>query len=169
VLIAAARADQAEAEPSLRVLDSNERQMLTSVFLRLEVHPKVAFHAYPQQRTFLNEFFMDPFLEWASDLNGVVNLAISEAERYGLAAMDALHVAAALLLRTDQFITTEESGKPIYGLTPCESFTSEISDRRWVSAGRPCTRICPNIFPRQGAGRIVDLGRIHFRGDIICQ
>ena len=57
---------------------------------------------------------MDPALEWASDLNGLVNLAISESERHGLAAMDALHAAAALLLGADEFVTTEKPGKPIY-------------------------------------------------------
>lgn len=60
---------------------------------------------------------MDPALDWASDLNGVVNLAISESEQHGLAAMDALHVAAALLLGADEFVTTEKPGKPIYRVT----------------------------------------------------
>ena len=114
VLIAAARGDSATSEKSLRVLESPERQLLTSVFVRLEVYPKVAYNAYPLQRAFLNELFMDPALQWASDLNAVVNLAVSEAERYGLAAMDALHVAAALLLRADELITTERPGKRLY-------------------------------------------------------
>jgi hypothetical protein len=43
-----------------------------------------------------------------------VNLAISESERHGLAAMDALRAAAALLLGADEFVTTEKPGKPIY-------------------------------------------------------
>jgi predicted nucleic acid-binding protein len=80
----------------------------------LEVFPKVALHAFPLQRAFLNEFFMEPSLEWASDLNAVVDLAVSESERHGLSAMDALHVAAALALKADQLITTEKPGKPIY-------------------------------------------------------
>jgi predicted nucleic acid-binding protein len=88
--------------------------MLTSVFVRLEVYPKTAFHGYALQRAFLNEFFMDPALEWVSDLNGLVNLAISESERHGLAAMDALHVSGALLLGADEFVTTEKRGKPLY-------------------------------------------------------
>jgi hypothetical protein len=67
VLIAAARGDYAESEPALRMLEDTDRQMLTSVFVRLEVYPKTAFNAYPLQRAFLNEFFMDPSLEWARD------------------------------------------------------------------------------------------------------
>jgi hypothetical protein len=46
--------------------------------------------------------------------NGLVNLAISESDRHGLAAMDALHVAAAVLLAADEFVTTEKPGKAIY-------------------------------------------------------
>jgi predicted nucleic acid-binding protein len=99
VLIAAARADHTESEPALRLLEDPGRRMLTSVFVRLGVYPKIAFHGFALQRAFLNEYFMDPTLEWASDLNGLVNLAISESERHGLAAMDALHAAAALFAR----------------------------------------------------------------------
>jgi predicted nucleic acid-binding protein len=117
VLIAAARGDHAESEPALRMLEDPDRQLLTSVFVRLEVYPKAAFHTYALQRAFLNEFFMDPSLEWARDLNGLVNLAISESERHGLAAMDALHLAAALLLGADELVTTEKPGKPIYRMS----------------------------------------------------
>lgn len=114
VLVAASRGDRAESEPALRLLEDPGRRFLTTVFVRLEVYPKASFNAFPLQRAFLNEFFMDPSLEWASDLHGVVHLAISEAERYGLSAMDALHAAGALLLGADQFVTTEKLGKPIY-------------------------------------------------------
>lgn len=57
---------------------------------------------------------MDASLSWAADLNSVVNLAVSETERHGLGAMDALHVAAALLLGADEFATTEKPGKALY-------------------------------------------------------
>ena len=114
ILIAASRGDLAASEKSMRVLEDPGRRFLTSVFVRLEVFPKVARHEFPLQRAFLNEFFADRSLEGASDLDAVINLAVSEAERHGLSAMDALHVAAALLLKADQLITTEKPGKPIY-------------------------------------------------------
>jgi predicted nucleic acid-binding protein len=69
------------------------------------------------QRAFLAEFFMDPSLEWASDLKAIVHLAMSEADRHGLAAMDALHIAAAIRLRAEEFITTERVGKAIHRVT----------------------------------------------------
>ncbi|MBN3962511.1 hypothetical protein [Nostoc sp. NMS8] len=36
---------------------------------------------------------------------------------YGLAAMDALHVAAALQIKADQMITTEKPTKPMHRVT----------------------------------------------------
>lgn len=114
VLIAAARGDETRSESALKVLEDPNRQILTSVFVRLEVYPKAAFNVFPLQRAFLNEFFMDPAIEWAKDLQAVVQMALSEAEKYGLAAMDALHVGAAEILRADQLITLERPGKPLY-------------------------------------------------------
>lgn len=109
VLIAAARGDRDESEPSMRVLEDPNRRILTSVFVRLEVYPKVAFPSFPLQRAFMNEFFMDPLIEWERDLDAIVKNALREAETYGLSAMDSLHVAAALLLDADQFVTTEST------------------------------------------------------------
>jgi predicted nucleic acid-binding protein len=114
VLISASRGDQADSEQALRVIESPERKLLTSVFVRLEVYPQVDWRRFPLQRAFLNEFFIDPDLEWASDLNAVTNRALHEAEQYGLLAMDSLQIAAALLLGADEFITTEKIGKPMY-------------------------------------------------------
>ena len=57
---------------------------------------------------------MDPAIEWAKDLQAVVQMALSEAEKYGFAAMDALHVGAAEISHADQLITLERPGKPLY-------------------------------------------------------
>ena len=62
--------------------------------MALEVGPKAAFN---RQR--------------------IEKLARTGAARCGLAAMDALHVAAAFLLKADEFVTTEKLGKPIYRTT----------------------------------------------------
>jgi predicted nucleic acid-binding protein len=108
VLISASRGDQADSEQALQVIESPERKLLTSVFVRLEVYPQPDWRRFPLQRAFLNEFFMDPDLEWANDLNAVTNRALHEAEQHGLLAMDSLHIAAALLLGADELITDGE-------------------------------------------------------------
>jgi hypothetical protein len=117
VLISASNAHLSDSQFALRLLAEPSRRILTSVFVRLEVYPKPTFNRYLSQKAFLNDFFTDPTIEWASDLNPLISLAMSQAERYGLAAMDSLHVAAALLLETDEFITTEKPSKPIHRVT----------------------------------------------------
>jgi predicted nucleic acid-binding protein len=114
VLIAASRASAADYELALDVIRDPNRILLTSVFVRLEAHPKAAFNDFPLQRALLSEFFMNPAVEWATEIDAIVHLALSEADRHGLSAMDALHAAAALLLGADEFVTTEKRGKSIY-------------------------------------------------------
>ncbi len=41
-------------------------------------------------------------------------MADREARQHGLSAMNALHTAAAYLLRADELVTTERPGKAIY-------------------------------------------------------
>ncbi|WP_202895624.1 hypothetical protein [Iningainema tapete] len=42
---------------------------------------------------------------------------------YGLASMDALHVAAAIRLKADKLITTEKPTKPMYRVTQIQIFS----------------------------------------------
>ena len=47
-------------------------------------------------------------------LNRIEQIARVEAAQRGMAALDALHVAGAFLLKADEFITTEKPRKPVY-------------------------------------------------------
>jgi hypothetical protein len=81
-------------------------------FLALEVVPKAAFN-----RQHLELLFYERYLASATmyrGLNRIEAVARKEAARSGLAAMDALHVAAAYLLKADELVTTEKPGKPMY-------------------------------------------------------
>jgi len=48
------------------------------------------------------------------DLQSILRLASRESARSGLGAMDALHLAAARLLRADELVTTEKPTKSIH-------------------------------------------------------
>jgi predicted nucleic acid-binding protein len=74
--------------------------------------PKAVYHKKRLEKSFYDEYFRAA--EWIRDLERIEALAQTEAARSGLAAMDALHVAAAHLAEADEFITTERAGKPIY-------------------------------------------------------
>lgn len=41
-------------------------------------------------------------------------MAQQQAEKFGLGALDALHIAAAISAGVDEFITTEKPGKPLH-------------------------------------------------------
>ena len=62
---------------------------------------------------FLKTYF-DSAHFWVNDLEEMVRIAEEESERHGLAAMDALHVAAAYLGKADVFLALEKKTKPMH-------------------------------------------------------
>ena len=92
VLIAAARGQTDLSTTALRILAEKDRAFASSIFIQLETQPKATFHKQQLE---------------AKDL----------AVIYGLGGMDALHIAAALLINADQFVTTEKITKPMHRVT----------------------------------------------------
>lgn len=112
VLITAARSKGPDQQLALSVLDDPNRRFLASPFLALEVIPKAIFHRQALELSFYERYLASAAIY--RGLNRIEAVARAEAGRYGLAALDALHVAAAFLLRGDELITTEKPGKPMY-------------------------------------------------------
>lgn len=94
-------------------MDDPERTFAASEFLRLEVLPKARFHQNKDETDFYDEFF-ESVERWASPDRDLIGVALRVATNAGLAALDALHVAAALAVGADELITTERPGKPIH-------------------------------------------------------
>jgi hypothetical protein len=115
VLIAGARATGEQQEKVLRILEDPERVFVASPFLYLELIPKAAFNKRRLERAFYEKYFRGT--EWGKDAAKIAVVAQREAELAGLAAMDALHLAAAHLARADEFITTEKPGRSIHRST----------------------------------------------------
>lgn len=115
VLIAAFRGKAADRELALGILQDSNRTFVASPFLYLEVIPKTVFHKRQLERACYEKYSRPT--EWIKDVVGIAVVAQREAEMAGLAAMDALHVAAAHLARADEFITTEKSSKSIHHST----------------------------------------------------
>lgn len=116
VLIAAARGSRDVSARAISILDEPERSFASSEFVRLEVLPKAVFNNKHFEAEFYSAYF-DGVSHWPTDLNAVVVRAQEIAVRFGLAAMDALHVAAALNAGANEFITTEKPGKPLHRVT----------------------------------------------------
>jgi len=115
VLITAARSRGTDQQIALSILGDSNRVFLTSPFLALEVLPKAAFYRQELELSFYERYMASATTY--QGLNRIEKVARAEAARCGLAAMDALHMAAAFLLKADEFITTEKPVKPVYRTT----------------------------------------------------
>jgi predicted nucleic acid-binding protein len=97
VLIAAFRAESQMGQRAIQILDDQNRIFASSIFARLEVLPKAIYHQQTYEVRFYEAFF-DSVQYWANDLEKLVQDGYQIASQYGLSAVDALHVAAALLV-----------------------------------------------------------------------
>ncbi len=112
VLIAAARGAEDVARRAMAVLDDPERSFASSAFIRLEVLPKALRHRREVEARFYETFFQS-VNAWAAVVEPLVIEAFSQARSADLHAMDALHVAAALSVGAEEFVTSERPERPI--------------------------------------------------------
>ncbi len=113
VLIAAARGEGIMAQTSLEILQDTNREFVSSIFLKMEVLPKAIYNKKIDEVEFYEVFFSS-ISYWETDINQILQRAYQESSKFGLGAMDALHFAAALLMETEEFITTEKADKSIH-------------------------------------------------------
>ncbi|EDZ93359.1 MAG: PIN domain-containing protein [Limnospira sp. PMC 1286.21] len=113
VLIYAARAENEMAELALQILEDDQREFASSIFLKLEVLPKAIYHQQSSEIKFYETFF-DAVIYWANDINTIIEQAYRESSQFGLGAMDALHIAAAVSVGATEFITNEKPQKSIH-------------------------------------------------------
>jgi predicted nucleic acid-binding protein len=114
VLMAAARGTDDTALLALQILDDPDRKFVSSVFVKLEVLPKAIYNGFKEEAAFYQSFFENDVEIWVSLSDELAELAQQQAEKFGLSALDSLHVAAAISAGADEFITTEKPGKPLH-------------------------------------------------------
>ena len=112
VLMAAFNGPSRLRELALQTLEDPGRLFLTSPFVRLEVLPKAIFNKQADETRFYERFFARAMV--ARDLKAIFILGEKEAASSGVGPMDSLHIAAAHLLKADEFITTERPNKSIH-------------------------------------------------------
>ena len=113
VLLTAWRGRQAQAEAALAIMEDRDREFFTSQLVELELMPKPAFFGQRDEIAFYQTHFAAA--KGREMLSAVLGQSADRlARRYGLAAVDALHVAAAIRQRAEEFITTEKAGKPLF-------------------------------------------------------
>ena len=102
-----------DAEAALAVMEDPRRQFCTSQLVKLELLPKPAFFKQKAEIQFYQTHFRQAISEEPLSLE-LGEKAWELARRHGLAAVDALHLAAAIRQGADEFITTEKPGKPMF-------------------------------------------------------
>jgi hypothetical protein len=113
VLLTAARGVGEDSEKALEFLTDSSREFASSEFIKMEVIPKAIYNRKTAEAEFY-ELFFGAVTYWANDIEKVIQEAYQIAAQYGLAAMDALHVAAALSVGAEEFVTTEKKTKPMF-------------------------------------------------------
>jgi predicted nucleic acid-binding protein len=122
ILITAARGSSPRSQLALDVLTDGDRIFSSSIFIKLEVLPKSVCYQQTLECEFYETFFQG-VTYWANDLDVLTQSAYQLACTYGLSGLDALNVAAAILLKADEFVTTEKPTKPMYRV-PTIQFTT---------------------------------------------
>lgn len=113
VLISAARGEGDIARRAFEILDDPSRIFASSDFVKLEIMPKPKYFKKSDEVNFYDEFFSGVSI-WASGDIELVRAAFAEGERYGLSALDSLHVAAALKIGANEFVTNEKKDSAIH-------------------------------------------------------
>ena len=126
VLINAFRGDFQVSLQALLILDEPDRQFASSPFVQLETLPKSIYQRQITEQDFYQTFF-DNVKHWSNDIVSIVPQAQTIAGKYGIAGMDALHIAAALSIGAEEFITTEKKTKPMFRITELKMISIAIS------------------------------------------
>ncbi|MDH6098622.1 PIN domain-containing protein [Anabaenopsis sp. FSS-46] len=113
VLIYAARSQGEIAEKALQFLEDENREFVSSIFLKLEVLPKSIYNQQTSEIKFYEGFF-EEVSYWATDINKIITIAYEQSSKFGVGAMDALHIAAALSVEATEFITNEKPERSIH-------------------------------------------------------
>ena len=116
VLIAAFRGQGDPTARAMQILDDPTREFASSIYVKLETLPKAIYHNNVNEISFYQSFFQS-VRQWADQLDIIAETAFTQASEFGLKAMDALHIAAAMSIDADEFVTTERSTKPIHRVT----------------------------------------------------
>jgi predicted nucleic acid-binding protein len=112
VLLAAFQSSSTLHEQAMQILDDPERELLLSDAVWLETVPKAIYEKREKEVNFYNEIFKSASCSgWNIE---ILQSARKLATQYGLAAMDAIHMAHALASNADEFVTGEKEGKPLF-------------------------------------------------------
>jgi predicted nucleic acid-binding protein len=102
---------------AMEILRDSDRALLVSDYLRLELIARPTYRSQLSDRQealrakaelqFMLEFFAGPVEEIPAS-PAITRAAVDLACRYGLGAMDALHLSSAIWVGVDEFVTSDQ-------------------------------------------------------------
>ena len=113
VLIFAAKGTTDAAALALPFLQDPNREFVTSDYVRLEVLPKATWMRNEAEIE-LYETFFRLNLRTIPTSAALLELAMDEACKIGLNALDAIHIACAVFGGAEELITSEKTTKPMH-------------------------------------------------------
>lgn len=113
VLIGAARGDAEVALHAFEIINDPDASFSSSVFVQLETIPKATYNKKQFELQFYEKFFASVSV-WAEPNDELTAVALREGSDFGLGAMDALHVASAIVTKSQELVTSESQTKPIH-------------------------------------------------------
>ena len=112
VFLAAFRGEGSAAEAALMIIGDPSRLIVVSEYVFLELFPKPTYFKREDELEFMRSALDDA--EVVSSSVEIRRQAMDFACRYGLNAIDALHVSAGFGARVEAVVTTEKPTKPIF-------------------------------------------------------
>lgn len=113
VLLTAWKGRQLDRLTAISVMEDSTREFFTSSTVKLELLPKPIFFKQTGEVEFYNIHWERTKKEEPLSKE-LAHEAFNLGKRYGLAAADALNVAAAIRAGAQEFITSETPGKPLF-------------------------------------------------------
>lgn len=113
VLIFAAKGNTDAAGLALRFLQDPNREFITSDYVKLEVLPKPTWSGKRDEVEFYEAFFRLNTRTIPTS-RALLDLAMEEACKIGLNAIDAIHIACAVFGGVDEIVTSEKPTMPMH-------------------------------------------------------
>jgi predicted nucleic acid-binding protein len=116
VLLTAWKGNSQRSVVAKMILEDETREFSTSDAVKLELLPKPTYEKRRAEVAFYGAYFSDAAA--SEPFSGELGRdALALAKKFGLSAMDALHLASAIRQGAREFITSELPGKPMFRVT----------------------------------------------------
>ena len=113
VLISAATGRDDMSLRALEAIDDPDAEFVSSVFVQMETLPKSIFNKQRLETEFYEEFFKRVSV-WVDASKELAQSALEESSKFGLGAIDLLHVVAAKSAGAVELITNEKPSRSIH-------------------------------------------------------